>query len=104
MRAYKSLPSERMKALGVQNTRTPFPGSLDLIQCKDGEDKLVQDYTKVAGWENPEILDLVQKLKLQFKQRKVPIFQQSIFTSQMTILARAERKQNSEPIWMQSVS
>ena len=28
-----------MKALGVQNTRTPFPGSLDLIQCKDGEDK-----------------------------------------------------------------
>ena len=57
MRAYKSLPSERMKALGVQNTRTPFPGSLDLIQCKDGEDKLVQDYTKVAGWENPEILD-----------------------------------------------
>ena len=72
MRAYKSLPSERMKALGVQNTRTPFPGSLDLIQCKDGEDKLVQDYTKVAGWENPEILDLVQKIETAIQTKESP--------------------------------
>ena len=61
MRAYQSLPADRMKALGVQNTRTPLPGSLDLIQCKDGEDTIVQDYTKVDGWQNPEIMDLVQK-------------------------------------------
>ena len=72
MRAYQSLPSERMKALGVQNTRTPFPGSLDLIQCKDGEDKLVQDYTKVAGWENPEILDLVQKIETAIQTKESP--------------------------------
>lgn len=72
MRAYKSLPSERMKALGVQNTRTPFPGSLDLIQCKDGEDKLVQDYTKVAGWENPEILDLVHKIETAIQTKESP--------------------------------
>ena len=61
-----------MKALGVQNTRTPFPGSLDLIQCKDGEDKLVQDYTKVAGWENPEILDLVQKIETAIQTKESP--------------------------------
>ena len=72
MRAYQSLPAERMKALGVQNTRTPFPGSLDLIQCKDGEDKLVQDYTKVAGWENPEILDLVQKIETAIQTKESP--------------------------------
>ena len=72
MKAYQSLPAERVKALGVQNTRTPFPGSLDLIQCKDGEDKLVQDYTKVAGWENPEILDLVQKIETAIQTKEIP--------------------------------
>ncbi len=47
IRAYQSLPADKMKALGVQNTRNPLPGSLDLLQCIDREDKVVQDYTKV---------------------------------------------------------
>ena len=71
MRAYQSLPVDRMKALGVQNTRTPLPGSLDLIQCKDGEDTLVQDYTKVDGWQNPEILDLVQKIETTIQAKEI---------------------------------
>ena len=71
MRAYQSLPADRMKALGVQNTKTPFPGSLDLIQCKDGEDKLIQDYMKVEGWKNPEILDLVQKINTTIQSKGI---------------------------------
>ena len=71
MRAYQSLPADRMKALGVQNTRTPLPGSLDLIQCKDGEDTIVQDYMKVDGWQNPEILSLVQNIETTIQTKEI---------------------------------
>lgn len=60
--AYDELPKDKLKALGVQNTK-PLPGSLDLIQCRDGVDTLVEDYTKVAGWDNPEITALVSKIR-----------------------------------------
>jgi len=72
MRAYQSLSADKVKTLGVQNTRTPLPGSLDLIQCKDGEDTIVQDYTKVDGWQNPEILDVVQKIKTTIQTKEIP--------------------------------
>ncbi len=61
--AYRELPSTQMKALGAMNTRKPLPGSLDLIHCKDGVDTIVEDYRKVVGWENEEVLDVVQRIK-----------------------------------------
>lgn len=63
MRAYRELPSTQMKALGAMNTRRPLPGSLDLIHCKDGQDTIVQDYTKVDGWENPEVQEIISRIE-----------------------------------------
>ena len=61
--AYRELPSTQMKALGAMNTRKPLPGSLDFLHCKDGVDTIVEDYRKVDGWENPEVLDVIQRIK-----------------------------------------
>ena len=61
--AYRELPSTQMKALGAMNTRKPLPGSLDLLHCKNGVDTIVEDYRKVVGWENPEVLDVIQRIK-----------------------------------------
>ena len=61
--AYRELPSTQMKALGAMNTRKPLPGSLDFLHCKDGVDTIVEDYQKVDGWENPEVLDVIQRIK-----------------------------------------
>ena len=63
MAAYWELPDNQMKALGAMNTRQPFPGSLDLIHCKDGRDTIVQDYTKVDGWEHPEVLEVIGNIE-----------------------------------------
>nr|WP_276891372.1 LPD11 domain-containing protein [Eisenbergiella massiliensis] len=71
MRAYRELPSTQMKALGAMNTRRPFPGSLDLIHCKDGQDTIVQDYTKVDGWENPEVHEVIGKIEAAFQEKSV---------------------------------
>ena len=71
MAAYQSLPTDKIKALGVQNTRTPLPGSLDLIQCKDGQDTLIKDYERVDGWQNPEILELVGKIDALLQENSV---------------------------------
>ena len=61
--AYRELPSTQMKALGAMNTRKPLPGSLDFLHCKDGVNTIVEDYRKVVGWENPEVLDVIQRIK-----------------------------------------
>ncbi|MEQ2701193.1 LPD11 domain-containing protein [Hungatella hathewayi] len=71
MRAYRELPSTQIKALGAMNTRLPFPGSLDLIHCKDGQDTIVQDYTKVDGWENPEVHEVIDKIEADFQEKSV---------------------------------
>ena len=71
MRAYRELPSTQMKALGAMNTRRPLPGSLDLIHCKDGQDTIVQDYTKVAGWENPEVQEIISRIETALQEKEV---------------------------------
>ena len=65
---YGALPTAQLKALGVQNTK-PMPGSLDFIQCRDGKDFLVEDYTKVDGWDKPEITELVNNIKERLRDR-----------------------------------
>ena len=72
MQAYSALPSDKMKALGIRNTM-PLPGSLDLLQCKDGADTIVDDYLKVDGWQNEEILGAVDQIQKRIADWAKPI-------------------------------
>lgn len=55
MSCYQQVPNFHLKALGVEKTPDPLPGSLDIVQCKNGIDTIVEDYKKVPGWDNPYI-------------------------------------------------
>lgn len=55
MSCYQQIPNFHLKALGVEKTPDPLPGSLDIVQCKNGIDTIVEDYKKVPGWDNPYI-------------------------------------------------
>lgn len=55
MSCYQQIPNFHLKALGVEKTPDPLPGSLDIMQCKNGIDTIVEDYQKVPGWDNPYI-------------------------------------------------
>ena len=70
--AYSEFSTENVKALGVQNTN-PLPGSLDLIQCREGKDVLVEDYLQAEGWNNPEISAVVNRIQeaLQTQEKSV---------------------------------
>ena len=64
MSQYQALPSHYMKALGVEKNSDPLPGSLDILQCKNGIDTIVEDYKTVPGWDNPYIQNhVVQPLQ-----------------------------------------
>ena len=64
MSQYQTLPSHYMKALGVEKNPDPLPGSLDILQCKNGIDTIVEDYKTVPGWDNPYIQNhVVQPLQ-----------------------------------------
>ena len=62
MSQYQALPNHYMKALGVEKNPDPLPGSLDILQCKNGIDTIVEDYKKVPGWDNPYIQNHVVAL------------------------------------------
>ena len=64
MSQYQALPNHCMKALGVEKNPDPLPGSLDILQCKNGIDTIVEDYKTVPGWDNPYIQNhVVQPLQ-----------------------------------------
>ena len=71
LRAYHELPDTQRKALGVMNTRKPLPGSLDFVQCVDGKDTIIQDYTKIDGWQNAEVMDIVAQIEQSITTRVV---------------------------------
>lgn len=52
--AYFKLPTDRMKALGIEHTNHTL-GCLDVIQCKEGEDIIINDWQQVPGWACAEI-------------------------------------------------
>lgn len=53
-----------MKALGVEKNPDPLPGVLDVLQCKNGIDTIVEDYKMVPGWDNPYVQNhVVQPLQ-----------------------------------------
>lgn len=72
--AYFALPTDRLKAFGVVNTKE-LAGSLDFIQCREGRDVLVQDYANIDdnAWRCPEIEKLVNQLKEKLSERDRPI-------------------------------
>ena len=64
MSQYQALPNHYMKALGVEKNPDPLPGSLDVLQCRNGIDTIVEDYKTVPGWNNPYIQNhVVQPLQ-----------------------------------------
>ena len=64
MSQYQALPNHYMKALGVEKNPDPLPGSLDVLQCRNGIDTIVEDYKTVSGWDNPYIQNhVVQPLQ-----------------------------------------
>ena len=64
MSQYQALPHHCMKALGVEKNPDPLPGSLDILQCRNGIDTIVEDYKTVPGWDNPYIQNhVVQPLQ-----------------------------------------
>lgn len=64
MSQYQALPNHYMKALGVEKNPDPLPGSLDVLQCKNGLDTIVEDYKTVPGWDNSYIQNhVVQPLQ-----------------------------------------
>ena len=64
MSQYQELPNHYMKALGVEKNPDPLPGSLDVLQCRNGIDTIVEDYKTVPGWDNPYIQNhVVQPLQ-----------------------------------------
>ena len=64
MSQYQALPSHYMKALGVEKNPDPLPGSLDVLQCRNGLDTIVEGYKTVPGWDNPYIQNhVVQPLQ-----------------------------------------
>ena len=64
MSQYQALPNHYMKSLGVEKNPDPMPGSLDVLQCKNGLDTIVEDYKTVPGWDNPYIQNhVVQPLQ-----------------------------------------
>ena len=62
MSCYQQVPNFHLKALGVEKTPDPLPGNLDIVQCKNGIDTIVEDYKKVPGWDNPYIQNHVVAL------------------------------------------
>lgn len=81
LNAYHKLPNNQKKALGAMNTEA-LPGSLDFVQCVDGKDTIIQDYTKVAGWQNAEVLNSIAQIERSLNTREaVSVPAENVFQS-----------------------
>ena len=81
LNAYHKLPNNQRKALGAMNTEA-LPGSLDFVQCVDGKDTIIQDYTKVAGWQNTEVLNSIAQIERSLNTREaVSVPAENVFQS-----------------------
>ena len=81
LNAYHKLPNNQRKALGAMNTED-LPSSLDFVQCVDGKDTIIQDYTKVAGWQNAEVLNSIAQIERSLNTREaVSVPAENVFQS-----------------------
>ena len=85
MSQYQALPHHCMKALGVEKNPDPLPGSLDILQCRNGIDTIVEDYKTVPGWDNPYIQNhVVQPLQGALAVQDVELAQGDIIREEIT--------------------
>lgn len=73
--AYKELPTDKLKALGMTDTQNR-PGSMDFVHCKSGVDILLSENSRIPSWNNSEVkeavkyirenIDLSEKLQTRF--------------------------------------
>ncbi|MCF2681988.1 DUF3849 domain-containing protein [Faecalicatena contorta] len=61
--AYFSLPNDKRKAFGIQNSQ-PVPESQDFIQCIGGMECIILDYQSKEGWNNPEITAAIERIDI----------------------------------------
>lgn len=61
--AYFSLPNDKRKAFGIQNSH-PVPESQDFIQCIGGMECIILDYQSKEGWNNPEITAAAERIDI----------------------------------------
>lgn len=81
LNAYHKLPNNQRKALGAMNTEA-LPGSLDFVQCVDGKNTIIQDYTKVEGWQNAEVLNSIAQIERSLNTREaVSVPAENVFQS-----------------------
>lgn len=68
MSQYQALPNHCMKALGVEKNPDPLPGSLDILQCKNGIDTInIDDYKKqLEDLNGKSVEDQFYGLKTQY--------------------------------------
>ena len=91
LNAYHKLPNNQRKALGAMNTED-LPGSLDFVQCVDGKDTIIQDYTKVAGWQNAEVLNSIAQIERSLNTREaVSVPAEKVFQSNTPEEADSDR-------------
>ena len=91
LNAYHKLPNNQRKALGAMNTEA-LPGSLDFVQCVDGKDTIIQDYTKVAGWQNAEVLNSIAQIERSLNTREaVSVPAENVFQSNTPEEADSDR-------------
>lgn len=64
LKAYFSLPNDKVKAFGIEKKENPMPGSIDFLQCVNGIDCVTSDYLKVDEWNNPEIISAIEKIDM----------------------------------------
>ena len=75
LRNYLELPSDKKKALGAMNNPSSPRKSGSGPLC-DGQDTIIQDYAKVDGWQNPEVMDALAQLNRPSRKRQYRQFRQ----------------------------
>ena len=70
MSQYQTLPNHYMKALGVEKNPDPLPGSLDVLQCRNGMEKLPERCALSCKAQNLNCCTTRSSLKTA--QRNVP--------------------------------
>ena len=64
MECFKTHPlfNDSYKAIGIAYEGEVYPGSIDILCCKDGELKISNDYKYFKLDENAEVQEIVKKL------------------------------------------
>ena len=88
MSCYQQVPNFHLKALGVEKTPDPLPGSLDIVQCKNGiPNKLLTSLKCCFHW----IHAISNDLFVYIFQLFLPSLLQPVFSFSDFMLSRREK-------------